>query len=135
MVKSREELSRYSLEYYHSNKSSIRERHLIRKSKNPLKYILAGARKRAQYKGQEFDITIDDLVLPTHCPVFGTEMRVNAGKPGRDSFSIDRIDSSKGYIKGNVRIISKRANDLKSDMSIEECECILNDLKNIKTAE
>jgi hypothetical protein len=44
--------------------------------------------------------------------------------------SLDRIDSSKGYIKGNIQFISITCNYAKSDMSHEEmltfCETISN---------
>ena len=46
-----------------------------------------------------------------------------------DGGGIDRIDSSKGYVKGNVRVISKRANTLKNNATIEELELVLKDLK------
>jgi len=37
-----------------------------------------------------------------------------------NSPSIDRIDNSKGYIKNNIVVVSRRANVLKKDASIEE---------------
>jgi hypothetical protein len=39
---------------------------------------------------------------------------------------IDRIDTSKGYLKDNIKVISWRANRLKSDGTLEELEKIVN---------
>ena len=51
-----------------------------------------------------------------------------------NSPSIDRIDSNKGYIKGNVRIISLRANMMKNDANLQEleefCKNVLNYINN-----
>lgn len=46
--------------------------------------------------------------------------------------SLDRIDSSKGYVKGNVRVISARANMLKNNATVEELTLVLKDLKRRK---
>ena len=46
-----------------------------------------------------------------------------------DRPSLDRIDGAKGYVKGNVRVISHRANMLKNDATIEELELVLKDLR------
>lgn len=75
------------------------------------------ARRRAYDIGLEFNLTIDDVTLPTHCPVLGIKLEVRGG---RNSPSIDRIDNSKGYLKGNVIIVSMRANSMKSDATVDE---------------
>jgi len=43
--------------------------------------------------------------------------------------SVDRIDPTKGYIKGNVEVISWRANHLKNNATVEELEAIVNYMK------
>ena len=81
------------------------------------------AKSRATEKGREFNIELSDIVIPDFCPVLGVPM---------DRPSLDRIDSSKGYVKGNVRVISHRANMLKNNATIEELELVLKDLKGAK---
>ena len=92
---------------------------------NPAKAMLSSARRRSKQKGMPFDITEDDLIniWPTHCPVLGIELQLSdRGKPQSNSFSLDRIDSDRkiGYIPTNIRIISFRANTLKSNATLEE---------------
>ncbi|TXH09432.1 MAG: hypothetical protein E6R03_16805 [Hyphomicrobiaceae bacterium] len=77
------------------------------------------AKNRAAQKGREFSIELSDIVIPKVCPVLGTPMV---------SPSLDRIDSRKGYVKGNVRVISKRANTLKNDATVAEMKLVLADL-------
>lgn len=43
---------------------------------------------------------------------------------GDDSYSLDRIDSSRGYVKGNIWVISLRANRIKNDSTVEELRLI-----------
>lgn len=92
--------------------------------------ILGKARMRAKNKGLEFNITKEDLLpLPTHCPVLGFELKFGTGPRLPNSGSIDRIDNTKGYVKGNIRVISWRANTLKNDASLEELEAIVKYIK------
>ncbi len=73
----------------------------------------------------------DLLPVPLVCPVLGVHLNYGEkGKRASDSPSIDRIDSTRGYVHGNVRIISWRANDLKKNATVEELEAILKDLKS-----
>jgi hypothetical protein len=87
--------------------------------------MLSILKARAKQKGWEFNLTIEDMILPEVCPVLGIELRQNSGQPSPNSPSIDRFDSRRGYVKGNVRIISHRANVLKSDATIAEMEAVL----------
>lgn len=92
------------------------------------------ARKRAKNNNLEIDIDAQDIPdIPITCPVLGIEIKRNIKEnsnthgPSDNSPSLDRIDTSKGYIKGNIRVISNRANRLKSDASFEEIEKIYKD--------
>lgn len=82
-------------------------------------------------KGLEFTITPKDIEIPSHCPVFGCKLQRGSGSGGAvaTSPSIDRIDSSKGYVPGNVRVISKRANTLKNNATLPELELLVRDAK------
>lgn len=91
--------------------------------------MVTAARKRARAKGLPFNITAEDVVIPERCPVLGTKLTLAGGK--RDtSPSLDRIEPKKGYRKGNVRVISFRANTLKSNATVEELEAVLRDAKS-----
>ena len=98
------------------------------KKENPVKYtciqMAASARKRAASKGKSFDITTEYLVsiAPQYCPVFGVELKYGGGEKTKSSASLDRIDSSKGYEKGNVQIISNLANMMKNEADKTELQ-------------
>ena len=92
--------------------------------KNPEKSLLQTARVRARRKGLSFEIDISDVVIPTICPCLGIQLvwKNDTLKQGSDPNhpTIDRIDPTKGYVKGNVWVISWRANRLKSDATLQE---------------
>lgn len=90
-----------------------------------IKALLYVAKSRAPQRGLEFDITIDDIEIVTHCPLLGVELGYsNSRTHNRNSASLDRIDSRLGYVKGNVWIISRRANTIKSDATSQELKTI-----------
>jgi hypothetical protein len=65
----------------------------------------------------ECTITSADIVIPTYCPALGIKLKAAVGvKSNRDlSPSLDRIDPSKGYVPGNVQVISYLANKIKQN--------------------
>lgn len=93
------------------------------------KSMLRSAKQRAINKNLDFNIDISDIVFPEKCPLLNIPMSIDSDNKDF-SYSLDRIDSSKGYIKGNVWVISFKANRIKADATLEELELIA---KNLKT--
>jgi len=90
---------------------------------------LGSARKSARQRGLEFNIDKSDIHIPTHCPLLGIELK-RTNDNNRDTCpSLDRIDSSKGYIKGNVWIISYRANRIKNNATVKELRMVADNLE------
>lgn len=89
---------------------------------------LARIRHRAKKRGLDFDLCPDDLALPATCPVLGIPLffREEARNCylSPNSPSVDRLDNTKGYVRGNVRVISMRANALKKDANTAEIKAL-----------
>ena len=99
--------------------------------KYPKIYLLRTAKYRAKKMGIPFNITIEDFEIPKVCPVF---KKLFVFGKGRQDFSIslDRINSSKGYEKGNIVIVSWRANHLKNDATLDELKALTNFYSEVK---
>ena len=94
---------------------------------NPARHLFMGAKRRAAQKGIPFSIVQSDIVVPEFCPVLGIRLKVNDGcGPRFDSPSIDRIMPSLGYVKGNVIVVSQRANTIKSNALVDEIQAVAN---------
>lgn len=81
-------------------------------------------------------ITVDDLKpFPKRCPLLGTMLQYDGkNKDAARRPSIDRINSAKGYIPGNVHIVSMRANQIKNNATHEELAMIAKNLEKIVSA-
>lgn len=88
--------------------------------KNPVIYLLNTCRARCKKNGVFFDLNKEDIVIPDKCPVLGIPLEFGTHGFHENSASIDRLDPEKGYIKGNVTVISFRANRIKCDATLEE---------------
>ena len=80
--------------------------------------MIRGVKKRVREKGYDVNISHEDIVIPTHCPIFPwIELKLGGGDAAP---TLDRIDNDLGYVKGNIQVISYRANRMKSDASLNE---------------
>lgn len=131
-----EKLKRKKERYYKNHDNEILSRRKYKKNKKEedyklyiLKRMLNSAKRRANKKNLYSDISIDDIPnfrTIEYCPIFpDIKLDWHANKMADNSLSLDRIDNSKGYIKGNVRIISLRANILRKNLTKEELEALL----------
>jgi hypothetical protein len=105
------------------SKEATRERKRITRQKervrNREQEILRRARYRAKKLGLEFNLDVSDIVIPELCPLLEIPIVfVNSIAPGNPS--LDRIDNTKGYVKGNVKVISYQANTMKSNATLTE---------------
>ena len=83
------------------------------------------AKARAIEKNLSFNISVDDVVIPENCPLLGIPIFRGTLYSHRNSASLDRIIPSRGYVRGNIRVISHRANNLKGDACLEELELLV----------
>lgn len=74
-----------------------------------------------------FNLEESDVIIPDTCPVLGIPIKIHTGRGGYfpDSPTIDRIIPELGYIKGNIKVISFRANLLKTNATLEELKAII----------
>lgn len=100
--------------------------------------MLSSARSRAKEKNLPFDIDLDyvrlivgkDAEFASHCQIFpkiALDWSCNRGNGPRalpNSPSIDRIDPTRGYVKGNIWIVCHRANAIKSNATHEELKLL-----------
>lgn len=107
-----------------------------KKHKQPLKkykkekhnrYLWSSAKARAKRYNIPFNLSPEDIIIPLKCPLLDVDMIF------RSPFapSLDRIIPEIGYVKGNVIVISKKANTMKNDASIDELKTFCRNVLSI----
>lgn len=129
-----EEYAEYRCAYNKKNKDKFRIHDQERMLNRPEYFLFSSARNRARNRNLEFDITeqdIKELLDNTFiCPLRKTEFERGAnGKAVDNSKSLDRIDSSMGYVANNIQIISYRANVIKNDLSLASFKYLVEGFK------
>jgi hypothetical protein len=93
-----------------------------------------GVKARAALKGVPFDIDYNYIlsIAPDECPVFGTPFSFLGNKVlGPDSATLDRLDPIKGYVRGNIAVISHKANMVKSACGSADIQKVADWLRNL----
>ena len=111
----------------------------VKYKKNPIPQMLSNAKIRAKQKGVDFNLTSQYLkkIFPkdNKCPITGLNFEfgyINKEKINKNnSPSLDRIIPSKGYVIGNVMVISDLMNRMKQDSTFEDIEKLYNFYKKI----
>lgn len=144
-----QDYSNYYKEYYQKNKETIKEyrkkyltpekqkeyyqkRKELGKIKRPsIEYRMwQQAQYRARDQGLPFTIEVSDIKVPDVCPILGIPLlSTEKGGTHLTAPSLDRLSPEKGYTKENTRVISNRANRLKSDHTVETLEATLRYLR------
>ena len=101
-------------------------------------YMIRNIKYSAKRRNLDFDLDYTDIKLPKYCPLLGIELNytnnrnnkflnlgddyVDLGFNDPSKASVDRIDNTKGYVKGNIIILSRLANAMKNEASFEQLE-------------
>lgn len=91
---------------------------------------------RASKKSGRCDCTVDTKYLLAlyyeqegKCALTGRQLEFKSHGKSLDTLSIDRIDSSKGYVEGNIRMVTLQANNARMHGTDEQlfklCQDIL----------
>lgn len=97
-----------------------REKYQRQKVYDPAGLMLHRKRYNALRAGIPFSLTRADINIPEYCPALGIRL-AGVGSGDHDAApSIDRIIPELGYVPGNVRVISNRANMLRGNGSSAE---------------
>ena len=131
----RERKNAYMKEYYTRPEVTERVKKYNKNRNASLQGRLDDAKSRSKKKNLELNITLEYLesIYPDDslCPLLNIPLDWDSPPKHPSTPSIDRIDSSKGYIKGNVQWVSWRANQLMRDATPDELLMVAQNYKKI----
>ena len=107
--------------YAANNKDKVTQRKITYISNNYESFLLISSKRRAKITNVEHTISKEDIIIPDNCPYLDTPLtRIHGQGQLPTNASIDRVDNSNGYIKGNIQIISRLANTMKNHATEEQ---------------
>lgn len=120
----KDQFAEYSREYQRNRRKDFDYR---------LQMLINASKQRAKLNEREHDIGVADIkaIYPVDgcCPIFGLKLEFNDAGFRDNSPSIDRIDSTKGYTRDNIQVISWKANRIKGTASLQDLEMLVAYLK------
>jgi hypothetical protein len=122
-------------EKYHANhEGSIGKLHIWYRG-NAAGRLCWSAKRRAKERNIPFDITPEDIIVPEYCPALGIPLVVGNGCAHDGSPSLDRITPSLGYVRGNIVVVSHKANTIKSNATVEDMQKVVDFYKSLKAGD
>lgn len=102
----------------------LRARYESHKRTKPFLHKASRTRSRASSLKVPYDLDADYLegIWTGFCPVYGMKISLHGKRGEPDTAELDRIIPDKGYTKGNVRFLSRKANSHKNNMTLDEIE-------------
>lgn len=117
----KEKRKTYKDKYYTENKEYLIKLNQECNEKYRETYLYHQAKRRARENNVEFNIDRSDIIIPEYCPYLKVKLTSILGKGQLNTnASLDRIDSTKGYTKDNIQVISRLANTMKSNATQEQ---------------
>lgn len=83
-------------------------------------YMIRNVKHSAKRRNLEFNLEYTDIELPLTCPILNVPLAYKGNFQDPFYATIDRIDNSKGYIKGNIMVLSRLANCMKNSATNEQ---------------
>lgn len=119
-IKNKDKIKQKRKELHTRKRKVYTEHGVVWRRNNPEKRLLMTAKQGSKRRNLGFDLELQDIIIPEYCPYL--KIKLDLSYTGRtfSSPSIDRIDNSKGYVKGNVHIISDLANKMKNSATIDQ---------------
>lgn len=111
-------MSRYS-EDTPEYREGVKRRVAEGRRRRPQHYLWMKAKRRAKASGLPFDIEPEDIKIPSHCPALGIPIEILSKDPDH-SVTVDRLVNHRGYVKGNIAVISRKANRIKNSATAQE---------------
>lgn len=93
--------------------------------KKPITFMIYAAKARAKLSNVPFNLSVDDITMPDTCPVLGIPLIMSEGHQTDNSPTLDRLVPSLGYVKGNVLVVSAKANRIKNDATLVELKQVV----------
>lgn len=133
-IDNKEKILSQKRDYYYKNQEFLASQRRINRSKNIEKRMLIRVKYRAKRKNLSFDLTLEDIKIPEICPVLGMRLSRAPAAILDNTPSLDRIDNNLGYVKGNVIVVSSKANRIKSNATVDDLEKVTNFYRGLAVA-
>lgn len=119
--------------YRETNAERIRIQRANYRQTHAENIVIQNAKARAKKLNVPFDLTAEDIIIPDTCPILGIPIMRNNGKRvhSDNSPSLDRLVPALGYVKGNVHVISYRANLIKNQGTLAEHLAVVEFMKKV----